>query len=270
MKKSGAANLFLAFLALAIPIIAAPQSINGESGQDGAITMAAIDKLMENKSMENCETAIRECEALLKEDPDNPELMARIAHAQVTIIAIQTAALIEERDEFKPLLKTLGKAAIDHAAKAFHMNPQSKEAVAIFLVACGYHSSGIGIFKSLCQGNGRLYKDLAWRLIRMDDKFEGALGYRCLGQFYDIAPWPVGSSRKALKYFLKASEAVPAVLHSHYHLGMLYMKKGDFDLAKKEFEFVAENPAHPSEAHYISAYKDEARKYLLQIARNGN
>jgi tetratricopeptide (TPR) repeat protein len=260
-------RLLLIFLVAAIPILAAPQPPCRESGQDLAITMAALDRLMEDRSVESSERAAKGYEALLKSDPDNPRLMARIAHAYVTIISIKTTALIEERDEFKPLLKTLGKAALEYAEKALRIDPQSKEAVGICLVACGYYAAGIGIFKSLCKGVGRQYKDLAWRLIRLDAKFEGALGYRSLGKFYELAPWPVGSRRKALKYFRKAVEVNPRVLHAHYHLGMLYLKKGDLDLARREFSFVAENPAHPCEAHYISAYKDKARKQLQQFAR---
>jgi len=244
-----------------------PSSAWEESGQKDADSLSAVDKLMESRTVSCSERAIKGYEALLKKDPGNPELLCRIAYAYITIITIQTAGLIEERDEFKPVLKNLGKIAHEYADKAYRINPKSKEFVAVALVASGYYTAGLGFFKAMCKGAPGHYKDLAEQLIRLDDKFEGALAYNSLGKYFHMAPWPVGSSRKALRYFMKAVETDPRALQSHYYLGVLCLRKGDRDRAKKEFAFVAENPPHPSESFFISAYKEKAREYLQQIAR---
>jgi tetratricopeptide (TPR) repeat protein len=265
-RKNPVLFCLLVFLLSAIPVIGTPFPALQESEPAEENSLEALDALMENRSVKNSEAAIKGYEKLLKKNPDNPELLVKIANAYITIIDIKTSALIEEKDEYKPILDKLGKISYDYATRACKMNPRSKEAVGACLVAYGYYSAGFGIIKAILKGAAGRYKDLANELIQIDDKYDGALGYRSLGKLYEVAPWPVGSSRKALIYFKKAVEADHDMLYSHYYLGVLYFKKDEYDRAKVEFKFVVEKPPHASEAYFIKAYKDEARKYLEKIA----
>jgi tetratricopeptide (TPR) repeat protein len=175
--------------------------------------------------------------------------------------------MIEEKDEYKPILAKYGEIANDYAHKAYKINPKDKEVVAACLVAFGYYSSSFGIFKAIFKGAAGHYKDLAKELIELDDKHSGGLGYRSLGRLYHMAPWPVGSSKKALKYFHKAAGINKAVLESHYFLGFIYFDKDKYDLAKKEFTYVVDNPPWDEEKHYIEEYKKESQKYLKKIEK---
>lgn len=251
-----------------IPVFGYPPPAFRQAEGAEDISEEAVDALMKTRNLKNSEEAIKGYEKLLKKDPDNPELLNKVANAYITVIDIKTAALIEEKDEFKPILDKLGKKAYDYAIKSYKINQKSKEAVGASLVAYGYYSAGFGIIKAILKGAAGHYKDLANELIAIDDRYDGALGYRSLGKLYEVAPWPVGSSRKALKCFLKAVQADNNVLYSHYYLGLLYFKKGDGDLAKKEFQFVVDRPAHQSEIHFIEPYRNQARKYLEKISRN--
>ena len=215
-------------LFFAISVTGKPGPAFPESDEAEELSVKTVDALMKNRNIKNSEAAIKGYEKLLSKDPDNPELLVRIGNAYITIIDIKTAALIEEKDEYKPILDKLGKIAYDYAFKSYKINPRSKEAVGASLVAYGYYSAGFGIIKAIFKGAAGHYKNLANELIAIDDKFDGALGYRSLGKLYEVAPWPVGSSRKALKYFQKAVEADYGVLYSHYYLGVLYFKKGNF------------------------------------------
>lgn len=231
------------------------------------LSVETVDELMKEKSIENCQRAIKGYERLLRASPDNLELLVKLSDAYITIIDIKTHALIEEKDEYKPILSKYGKTAYDYAEKALKIDPDCKEAVAAALVSYGYYSSSFGIVKAIFKGSAGHYKDLANRLIEIDDTYESALGYRSLGKLYEVAPWPVGSSRKALKYFKKAVATDPSSLYSHYYLGLLYFKKDKFDLAKKEFGMVVNNPAPVSEAYFIREYKERARGYLSKMQR---
>lgn len=255
------------FLFFETPVVTNSRAVAQDAEDTDEISLRTVDALMENRTLKNSEEAIKGYERLLKKDSDNPELLVKIANAYITIIDIKTSALIEEKDEFKPILDKLGKIAYDYAFKSYKINPRSKEAVGASLVAYGYYSASFGIIKAIFKGAAGHYKDLANELIQVDDKYDGALGYRSLGKLYEVAPWPVGSSRKALKYFQKAVDTDPGVLYSHFYLGILYFKKDDYGLAKKEFQFVVEKPAHASEVHFINAYRDQARKYLEKISR---
>lgn len=237
-----------------------------ETSDPAEISLDSLDELMKEKNIENSEKAIIGYEQLLKKNPRNPEILYKLANAYITIIDIKTAALIKEKDEYKPILDKLGKIAYDYACQALTIDSKCKEAIGAALVAYGYYSASFGILKAIFKGAAGRYKDLANQLIEIDEKYDGALGYRSLGKLYEMAPWPVGSSRKALGCFQKAVIADNSMLYSHYYLGVLYFKKDKYDLAKREFTFVVENPPSPSETHFIELYIAEARNYLKKIS----
>jgi tetratricopeptide (TPR) repeat protein len=235
--------------------------------EKSALSLEELDILMQEKTIENCEKAIKGYEQLLKKEPENYKFLNKIAKAYITIIDIKTSAMIEEKDEFKPVLEKYGEIANDYAHKAYKINPNDKEVVAVCLVAYGYYSSSFGIIKAIFKGAAGHYKDLCNQLIKLDEKHSGALGYRALGKLYYLAPWPVGSTKKALKNFQKAALTDGTVLNSQYYLGLIYFDKDKYDLAKKAFTFVVENPANEHEKHFIDAYKKASQKYLDKIAK---
>jgi tetratricopeptide (TPR) repeat protein len=242
------------------------QQAQGQADKKTEPTLADVDKILETKTVENCEKAIKSYKELLKKDPDNYEILHRLAQAYVYIIDIKTSTLIEEKDEYKPILKELGKTANDYAEKAMQLKPDCKEAVAAALVSYGYYSASFGILKAIFKGAAGKYKSLARKLIELDEKYEGGLGYRSLGKLYHVAPWPVGSKNKALKWFKKAVEIDNSSLYAHYYLGLIYFDKDKYDLADKELMFVLTKEPPDYEKHFIKAYKDSAREYIQKVA----
>lgn len=233
-------------------------------GQD---QLAEIDKLLENKTVQNCEKAIEGLKALLENDPDNTGILYRLSNAYTGIIDIKTSALRVEKDEYKPILKELATIANGYAKKAYEINPKDKDVVAANLVSYAYLSASYGIVKAILKGAAGHYKDLANELIAIDDKHLGAFGYRMLAKLYHVAPWPVGSKKKAIQFFKKAIETDNAALYSHYYLGLIYYQDKKYELSKEQFIFVRENePAH-HEKHYMDVYKKMARFYVRQIDR---
>lgn len=229
-------------------------------------TLESIDnKYLRDKTVENCEKAIEEYKILLQERPNNYKVLAKISAAYIDILDIKTSALIIEKDEYKPILKKLGKLANDYAKKAYELNPRNKDAIAVNLVSYGYYSASFGIVKAILKGAAGHYKELANQLIEVDDAHLGALGYRSLGKLYHVAPWPVGNKSKALKFFKKAVETDGTVLYSRYYLGMLYYQDKKYDLAEQEFIKVRDNEPSIHDKHFIKAYKDGVTGYLAII-----
>jgi tetratricopeptide (TPR) repeat protein len=258
--------LFFSFFIVPLHILGEDQAQTSQS-DPAKPSLASIDELLSKKTVENCEKAVKECELLLKDNPDNYEILYRLANSYIGIIDIKTSALIEEKDEFKPLLKELGQIANDYAEKAYKLNPKNKNVVAANLVSYGYYSASFGIVKAIFKGAAGHYKDLCNQLIEIDNTHLGALGYRLLGKLYHVAPWPVGSKKKAMHFFQKAVETDNSVLYTHYYIGVLQFEKREYDLAEKEFAIVKESPPHASEKHYIDAYKQKAHHYLMSISR---
>ncbi|MFH1378746.1 MAG: hypothetical protein ABII23_00580 [bacterium] len=104
-----------------------------------------VDVLFEDISVKNMETAIKILQPILEIDPDNYEACLKTTRAYIEILTIKTSALIIEKDEYKPLLKQLGRKADVYARKAYELNPENKEAVMTALQAHGYFSSSFGI-----------------------------------------------------------------------------------------------------------------------------
>ncbi|MCK4761270.1 MAG: hypothetical protein KAW12_03660 [Candidatus Aminicenantes bacterium] len=233
----------------------------------GELTLADVNKIWEEKTVENCEKAIKGYEELIKKDPKNYVLLQKISYALIAIIDIKTNALIVEKDEYKPVLKKLGKLAYDYALKAYAINPKDKEVLSACLVSYGYYSASFGIVKAIFKGAAGKYKKYAKELIKIDEKHEAALGYRSLGKLNDVAPWPVGTSGRALKYFKKAIKIDSSSLFAHYYLGTLYFKKDKFNLAKKEFNMVLTGQPNPGEKHFIASFKEAAQEYLEKIKK---
>ncbi|MCU0286919.1 MAG: hypothetical protein MUF15_11030 [Acidobacteria bacterium] len=263
MKEKGKKTLVV-MVFLVIGLFSCIQLIGQDA--DSKPTLAEVDALMVDKTVENSEKAIKGYELLLKDDPNNVEILYKLADAYTCILDIKTDGFLVEKDEFKPILKSLGKTANDYAHKAYKLNPNSKEVAAATLRAHAYYSASFGVVKAVFSGAAGHFKDLANQLIKMDEKFKGAIGYRFLGKFYHVAPWPAGSESKALKYFKKAIETDNETLYSHYFAGLLYFKDKEWDLAEKEFAFVRDNPPTNDEAYYFEAYKKSANDYLAKIA----
>lgn len=233
-------------------------------GQD---QLAEIDKLLENKTVQNCEKAIEGLKALLKNDPDNYQILYRLSNAYTGILDIKTSALRVEKDEYKPMLRELGTIANNYAKKAYEINPKDKDVVAANLVSYAYLSASYGVVKAVLKGAAGHYKELANELISIDDKYLGAFGYRMLGRLYQLAPWPVGSDKKAIEFYKKAIETDSAPLYSHYNLGLIYYQDKKYDMSREQFKFVWDNEPAPHEKHYMDEYRKMARFYVRQIDR---
>jgi tetratricopeptide (TPR) repeat protein len=273
MKSNGGIFFMIAGIILLGSFFLVPVHVQGQEqaqkpeAEPAGPSLATVDELLSEKTIENCEKAVKQCELLLKNAPDNPEILYRLANSYIGIMDIKTSALIEEKDEFKPMLKKLGEIANGHAEKAYKLKPKNKNVVAANLVSYGYYSASFGIVKAIFKGAAGHYKDLCNQLIKIDDKHLGALGYRLLGKLYHVAPWPVGSKKKALQFFQKAVQTDNSVLYSHYYIGVIQFEKRNYDLAEKEFKFIGDNPPHACEKHYSDAYKEKARRYLMSLDR---
>ena len=217
---------------------------------------------------ENIRKAVTEYESALRLDPESYEANWKMARAYCLILDIKTNIMIEEKKEYKPFLKDLGEKAGFYGAKAYAANPKGLDALVWYNGSYAYHASSMGIIKAILNGAGAKVKILANELIKQNDRYHGAFGYRILGRFYLNAPFPIGSRRKAMEHFKKAVDKAPADLQNHYWLGEAYRREGRAKEAKEQFEFVAANPPADIEAHLAGILKQYAQKYLDEINKS--
>ncbi len=209
-----------------------------------------------------CREAITEYDAALKTAPDHYEANWKIARAYCLILDIKTAGLIEEKEEYKPLLKEFGEKAESYAEKAYTVNPKGVEGLTWYSASYAYHASSMGILQAILKGAGGKLKKLANELIAVDDAASDALGYRLLGRLYFSAPFPVGNKTKALEYFKKSVEKAPGSLFNHYWLGEAYRAKEKEKEARIEYQFVLDHPPTENEKHFSDSTREAARQRL--------
>lgn len=222
------------------------------------------DQALQTVTEARCMEAIRSYGAALEMDPENYEANWKTSKAYCLILDLKTAGLIEEKEEYKPLLKDLGAKAEHHAEKAYAVNPLGPEVLAWYNSSYGYHASSMGILQAILAGAGEKLKKIANELIQVDDAYGDALGYNMLGRFHLNAPFPVGSKRKAVEYLEKSVEKAPGSLFNHYWLGEAYLKEKKFEEAKKEFQFVLDHPPTQDEKHFSGQTQEAAQRRLRE------
>ena len=101
----------------------------------------------------------------------------------------------------------------------------------------------------------------------MQPAYDNGLGNNYLGQFYFIAPWPMGSKSKALKHWEEALRLSPNSLRNAYHLAVYHYRDKKYEEALPRFQFVVDNPCQPGSETDISDFlKAEAARGIASIA----
>lgn len=80
---------------------------------------------------------------------------------------------------------------------------------------------------------GKKYLEMANELYKYP-KWDSAVGCAFLGGFYNVAPWPVGSKKKAAKY-LEEGAAIAPTRRNLYYVGVNAYQTGDYEKAKNSF-----------------------------------
>lgn len=230
------------------------------ASEEIARRLEAADARLAEVTEENCELALQDYDETLGKDPENYETHWRMARAYCYLLDLKTSQLIEEKDEFKPLLKTIGEKAEFHGKQAYRLNPLGIDGLVWYIGAMAYHASSMGIVNAILNGSGTRVKKFAEELSRRGQLYPGAFGSRVLGRYYMAAPFPVGSKSKAVRYLEKSVQTYPPDLANHYFLARAYRAKGEHDKAARELRFVLENPAPVDTRHLEAFYKEAARR----------
>jgi tetratricopeptide (TPR) repeat protein len=254
----------LAFLMLFI--LTAPASW---AGPEIDRMMEEGDALFENVSEENCLKAADLYRRATELEPENYEANWRAARAYVCLLDLKTESLIEEKEEYKPVLQELGSKAEFYGARAYAADPKGLDGLVWYTGGYSYHAASMGIVKAILKGAGGTLKRLAKELIALDDTYHGAFGYRMLGRFHIVAPFPAGSKSKAVENLELAVRKDPSELQNHYWLGEAYSIKKKYKEAAEQYQYVLDNPPNKIEEHIDAAFKKASRKRLAALKAEG-
>lgn len=265
IKKNISIPLWILMGALVLPAGTSQSQTPQNSSAEIKSLIQKGDNQLKEITEANSREAIKSYEAALKIDPDNYEANWKMSKAYCQILDLKTAGVIEEKEENKPILKELGTKAEYYADKAYAQNPKGPEALNWYVASYAYHASSMGILQAILKGAGGKLKKLANELIAVDPAASDALAYRMLGRLYLSAPFPVGDKNKALEYFEKGVEVAPGSLMNRYWLGEVYRAKGKSEDARKEFQFVLDEPSSGNEQHISGLIKEAAHRRLVSL-----
>lgn len=259
-------------------VILLPVSINAQAQdiKDSDEIKALVLKgnvLMSKRQLINYEKATLQFRKALLKEPENYDLMIRVADALNHIMRAKTNGNIillsgktQDNERNKTIWSKYATEALKLSEKAVKANPDDRKALLTYAESYLYLSSSFGILKAIFKGAAEQYKRNANALITKYPKADDALGDIYMGAFYAVAPWPLSSRKKARKHFENALKLAPESIRSHYYVGLQAFIDNEYKTAKKEFDFVIDNPCtRNSEYDYCSFMKKEAEKGLVKI-----
>lgn len=259
-------------------VILLPVSINAQAQdiKDSDEIKALVLKgnvLMSKRQLINYEKATLQFRKALLKEPENYDLMIRVADALNHIMRAKTNGNIillsgktQDNERNKTIWSKYATEALKLSEKAVKANPDDRKALLTYAESYLYLSSSFGILKAIFKGAAEQYKRNANALITKYPKADDALGDIYMGAFYAVAPWPLSSRKKARKHFKNALKLAPESIRSHYYVGLQAFIDNEYKTAKKEFDFVIDNPCtRNSEYDYCGFMKKEAEKGLLKI-----
>jgi tetratricopeptide (TPR) repeat protein len=259
-------------------VILLPVSINAQAQdiKDSDEIKALVLKgnvLMSKRQLINYEKATLQFRKALLKEPENYDLMIRVADALNHIMRAKTNGNIillsgktQDNERNKTIWSKYAIEALKLSEKAVKANPDDRKALLTYAESYLYLSSSFGILKAIFKGAAEQYKRNANALITKYPKADDALGDIYMGAFYAVAPWPMSSRKKARKHFENALKLAPESIRSHYYVGLQAFIDNEYKTAKKEFDFVIDNPCtRNSEYDYCSFMKKEAEKGLVKI-----
>ena len=270
-------RLFQSTLLISV-VILQPVSINAQAQdiKDSDKIKALVLKgnvLMSKRQLINYEEAALQFRKALVKEPENYDIMIRIADALNHIMRAKTNGNIlllngktQDNERNKTIWSKYAAEALKLSEKAVKANPDDRKALLTYAESYVYQSSSFGILKAIFKGAAEQYKRNANALITKYPKADDALGDIYMGAFYAVAPWPLSSRKKARKHFGNALKLAPESIRSHYYVGLQAFIDNEYKTAKKEFDFVIDNPCtRNSEYDYCGFMKKEAEKGLVKI-----
>ena len=92
-------------------------------------------------------------------------------------------------------------------------------------------------------------------------RHDGDVGSAVLACFYHVAPWPVGSPKKAIQNARKAVQRGGATLRNLYYVAVISYGQKDYATAAEFFKrAIKASPGSPSEADFADFMKSEAKR----------
>jgi len=231
------------------------------------------DALFKKRTAQSCDAAAKIYEDELKRTGyADAELLLKAADAVNTAMRIRTNSntiTIDgtvETPANKAVWKRDGQRAYDLAAKGLKASSKiDARALGIRFDAFMFSCSHKSLVKQALTGTGTAYKRMGEELQKKHPRHDGDVGSAVLACFYHVAPWPVGSPKKAIQNARKAVQRGGATLRNLYYVAVISYGQKDYATAAEFFKRALKaSPGSPSEADFADFMKSEAKRGLAK------
>lgn len=236
-------------------------------------TISKADVLFKKRTAASCDAAAKLYEAELKRTGyADADVLLKAADALNTAMRIRTNSNTITIDGTvdtpanKAVWKKDGPRAFDLAAKGLKASSKvDARALGIrfdaYMFSCSYN----GLVKQALTGSGTAYKKMGEEMAAKHPRYDGDVGSAVLACFYHVAPWPVGSPKKAIANARKAVSRGGPTARNLYYVAVISHGQKDYKTAVDYFKRALNaKPGSPSETDFAAFVRSESRRGLAK------
>lgn len=159
--------------------------------------LAELDKMDDEKTIENYKKSYEMCEEALKANPNDFELNWRCARSHRWYAEL---AKRQKLEGWKDICAEHGKKGMNFAQKAIDADPNKPNGYYWYGVNVGIYSDGVSILTALKEGLKDKTQQSFEKVYQMDKTHEECGSILALGRFWFVLPWPLSDKDLSLKY----------------------------------------------------------------------
>lgn len=163
-----------------------------------AVDWAEVDKLDDEKTIENYKTSIDMCLEAIKANADDFDANWRCARSYRWYAELAKRASMKGWED---ICADYGKKGMGYADKAIQLQPNKPHGYYWYGVNVGIYSDGVSILTALREGLKDKTQSSFEKVYALDKQFEEAGSVLALGRFWAVLPWPLNDKDLSLKYY---------------------------------------------------------------------
>ncbi len=160
----------------------------------------------------------------LENTPEDYELLWRYARINFWLA---------DSSDNKDIKAKHGKEGYLAGQKATSIKPERVEGYFWGVASLGMYSEGIGILKSIKEGNKKKFEDMLNKALKIDKTYEGGGPVRTQGRFFARLPWPMKDVKKGLGLLDECIAMNKKVIRATYYKAEILFDDGEYQKSKE-------------------------------------
>ncbi len=160
----------------------------------------------------------------LEANPEDYDLLYRYARINFWVA---------DSSDNKDIKAKHGKEGYQAGLKATSIKPERVEGYFWGVASLGMYSEGIGILRSIKEGNKGKFEDMLNKALKIDKTYEGGGPIRTQGRFLARLPWPMKNTKKGLKLLNECIALNKKVIRAMYYKAEILFDDGEYQQSKE-------------------------------------